>query len=70
MEYKKVGETTRNLIGNKIIDKINKLIKEFQIIYNKIIQKQLHMSMINKYLKKYLKKDIHLQSKDKELLIN
>ena len=29
MEYKKVGETTRNLIGNKIIDKINKLIKEF-----------------------------------------
>ena len=29
MEYKKVGETTRNLIGNKIIDKINKSIKEF-----------------------------------------
>ena len=29
MDYKKVGETTRNLIGNKIIDKINKSIKEF-----------------------------------------
>ena len=30
MEYKKVGETTRNLIGNKNIDKINKLIKSFR----------------------------------------
>ena len=38
----------------------------FQEIHNKIIQMQLQMSMI----KKYLKKDIYLQKKYRKLLIN
>ena len=52
---------TGDLIGNKIADRITKVSK----IYNKIIQKQLQMSMI----KKYLKKDKYLQKKDKKLLM-
>ena len=38
----------------------------FQKIYNKIIHRQLQMNMI----KKYLKREIYLQKKDKKLLIN
>ena len=39
--------------------------QKFQKIHKKIIQKQLQMRMI----KKYLKKDIYLQKKDLKLLI-
>ena len=39
--------------------------QKLQKIRKKIIQKQLQMRMI----KKYLKKDIHLQEKDKKLVI-
>ena len=39
--------------------------RKLQKIHKKIIQKQLQMRMI----KKYLKKDIHLQEKDKKLVI-
>ena len=42
-------------------------ISKNQKINNKIIQRQRRM--INKYLKKYLKKDIYLQKKDKIFLI-
>ena len=45
----------------KLLIKLGKL----QNINNKIIQKQLQMSMI----KKYLKKDIYLQKKHKKLLM-
>ena len=38
---------------------------KFQKIHTRIIHKQLQMSMINKYLKN----DIHLQKKDKTLLM-
>ena len=41
-------------------------LRRFKKIHNKIIQKQLKMSRI----KKYLKKDIYLQNKDKKLLMN
>ena len=43
----KAAEATDNLIGNKIANKLQKL----QKFYNKIIQKQLQMSKINKHLK-------------------
>ena len=43
--------------------------QKFQKIHNKIIQRQLQMRTINKYLKKYLKKDIYLQKKDRKLFI-
>ena len=44
----KTAEGTSNLIGNKTADKITKVSK----IHNKIIQKQLQINMIKKYLKK------------------
>ena len=53
---KKTAEATCDLFGNKVANTITKVSK---------IQKQLKMSMI----KKYLKKDIYLQKKDKKLLI-
>ena len=53
MEYQKAAEATGDLIG-----KITK-------IHNKIIQRQLQMRM----LRKYLKKDMYLQKKDKKLLM-
>ena len=53
----KTAEATGDLIDNKL------LIKEFN---NKRIYKQLQMNMI----KKYLKKDIYIQKKDKKLLMN
>ena len=40
-------------------------LRNFQKIYNKIIQKQLQMRM----RMKHLKKDIYIQKKDKTLLI-
>ena len=46
----KTGEATGGLIGNKIVDKSITITKG----ENKIIQKHLQMSMIKKYLKKYL----------------
>ena len=50
-----------DLIGNKITNESQK----FRKIHNKIIQRQLQMRMI----KKYLKRDIYLLKKDKKLLI-
>ena len=41
-------------------------LRGFQKIYNKIIQRELKMVMI----KKYLKKDMYLKKKDKKLLMN
>ena len=61
MKYKKTAEATRDFVGNKIANKIT----GFPEIHDKIIQKQLQMSMI----KKYLKEDIYLQKKDRKLLI-
>ena len=58
----KTTEVAGDLIGNKIANKINEGSKK---IHNKIIQKQLQISMI----KKYLKKDTYLQKKDKKLLM-
>ena len=57
----KIAEATDDLIGNKIGDRITKV----QKIDNKVIQRQLQMRMI----KKYLKKDKYLQKKDNKLLM-
>ena len=51
------------LIDNKIADKITKISKTLQ--KKKKNQKQLQMNII----KKYLKKDIYLQKKDRKLLM-
>ena len=56
MKYEKTAEATDDLIDNKI----RVVPKNSQ----KIIQRQLQMRMITKYLKKY----IYLQKKDKKLL--
>ena len=56
------GESTGDLIGNKLLIKLQK----FQETYSKIFKRQLQMSMI----KQYLKKGIHLQEKGSKLLIN
>ena len=50
MEYQKRVEATGDFIGSKIANKI----RGVQRIHNKTIQKQLQMSMINKYLKIYI----------------
>ena len=55
----KTAETTDDLM--KLLTKSQK----FQKVHNKIIQRQLQMRMI----KKYLKKDIYLQTKGKKLLM-
>ena len=52
-------DATGNLIDNKASDKITQ-------IHNKIIQRQSHMRII----KKYLKKNTYLQKEDKNLLMN
>ena len=63
MEYnKKIAEATDDLTGNKIANKITKS----QEVHHRIIQKQLQMNII----KKYLKKDIYLQKKHRKLLMN
>ena len=58
----KTAEATDDLISNKIAVQITKL----QKIHNKLIQKQLEITMI----KKYLKKNMYLYKKDKKLLMN
>ena len=45
--------------------KVTKNTKNLQ----QIIQRQLQMKMVKKYLKQYLMKDIYLQKKDRKLLI-
>ena len=57
----KTVEATGDLIRNKIADRITKVWKKLN---NKLIQRQLQMSMI----KKYLKKDIY--SKERLEIIN
>ena len=57
----KTAKATAYLIGNKIAHRITKS----QNLYHRMIQKQLQMSMI----KKYLKKDIYLRKKDRKLLM-
>ena len=61
------AEATGDLIGNKISDKkiTTVELQKLQIIHNKIIQGQLQVKMI----KKYLKKDTYIQKKDKRFLI-
>ena len=63
-EIQKRAETTSDFIGNNKIKKLK--LQKFQKIHNKIIRKQLQMGMT----KKYLKKDIYLQKKNKKLLMN
>ena len=57
------------LIGNKIADTVAKLydgrIMKFHKVRRRIIHKQLQINM----MKKYLKKDIYLQKKDRKLLM-
>ena len=57
----KIAGANDDLIGNKIGDRITKV----QKIDNKVIQRQLQMKMI----KKYLKKDKYLEKKDNKLLM-
>ena len=60
-EIQKTPEASGDFIGNKIPKKLQKSWKP----HNRIIQKQLQTSMI----KKYLKKDIYVQEKDRKLLM-
>ena len=60
----KTVEATGDLVGNKITNKITKISKTSQF-HNRIVQKQLQMRMI----KKYLKKDINFEKKDRKLLM-
>ena len=62
LQKKQSAEATDDLIGNKVDNKIEK----FQKIHNKINQRLLQINVI----KKYLKKDMYLQKKDKKLLMN
>ena len=57
----KIAEATGDLIGTKIADRIVKS----QEVHLRMIQKQLQMNTI----KKYVKKDIYLQKKDTKLLM-
>ena len=57
----KTAEATGDLIGNTAADKLQKS----QKLRNRLIQKQLQMNMI----KKYLKQDISLQKKVRKLLM-
>ena len=52
----KTAEANGDLIGNKIANRITKVSKNS----DKIIQRQLHMNMINRHIKK----DIYLQKTD------
>ena len=58
----KTADATGGFIDNKITNKLNKSRK----LWNRIIQKQLHMGM----LKKYLKKDIHPYKKDRTCMMS
>ena len=57
----KTSEFTGDLIGNKTAIRFTRV----QKLYNKIIQRQLPMRMIKKYLKKY----IYISRKNKKLLM-
>ena len=65
----KTGGATGDLIGNKIADVVamsyDKRITKISKIHKRIIQRQLQMRII----KKYAKKDIYLQTKDKNVLM-
>ena len=77
MEYQKTTEATGDLIGNKTANAVwsqtlptransyDGKIQMSQEVRHRIIQKQLQINMI----KKYLKKDIHIQTTDRKLLI-
>ena len=58
-QLKKTAEASSDLIGNKIADRITKS----QKLRNRIIQKQLQMSMIIKYLNK----NISLEERQKNI---
>ena len=55
----KLEEAASDLIGNEIVKSLNKM---KLLSLNRIIWKKLQMSMI----KKYLKKDIYFQRKDRK----
>ena len=57
----KTALATGDLIGNKIVDKITQQFCESQKLHKRIIQKQMK--------KKFSEKDIHLQNKDRNLLM-
>ena len=69
MEYQKAAETTGDFIGNKIADAqlspTTVKLRKSQKVHHRINQTQLQMNMI----KKYLKKDISLKKKDRQLLM-
>ena len=58
----KTAEATEDLIGNKISNKIARVSKNSQQNISEIVT--------NEHDKKYFKKDIYLQKKDMELLMN
>ena len=62
---KRVFQKTAEAAGSLIVNKIANKITRFQKIHNRIIQKQLQMSMMKEYLKKY----INLQKKDRNGLM-
>ena len=57
----KTAEATGDLIGDKITDKIMKV--------SKTSQQNNSEAVTNEYDKKFLKKDIYLQKKDRKLLM-
>ena len=58
----KTAEEPRDLIDNKIGDKITKVAK----LCNRIIQEQLQVNLM---IKKHIKKDLYLQKKDTKLMM-
>ena len=74
MEFQKTAEKTGDLIGNKIANTVqsktiatraNLTTVKLREVHHGIIQKQLQLNMI----KKYLKKDIHFQKKIQQKII-
>ena len=79
----KTAKPTGDLTGNKIDNKVTWVSKYLQQNNSETVtnkhdkeitkwipkEKQLQVSMIKKYLTKYLKKDISLQKKDRKLLM-
>ena len=62
----KAAEATGDFIGVQQLIKLQK----FKEIHNRIAQRQLQMKQkILDLIEKYLKKDIHLQKKDRKLLM-
>ena len=56
----KKSETNGNLVGNKVYNKITKVRK----VHYRILQRQWEVK------RKYQKKDIYLQKKDRKILMN